>query len=101
MIGRRTAGLLAGALLLGLGAVAVAVGVSNFGGGGTPFNDFFAHWSAAQLFRTGQIGRVYDLAFLNGFRQSLDAGFDPNQPFLILHFTYPPPYLLVLWPLSR
>jgi hypothetical protein len=100
MIGRRTAGLLAGALLLGLSAVGIAIGANAFGAG-SPFNDFFANWSAAQLFRIGQTGRVYDLAFLNDFRRSLDARFDPDQPFLILPYTYPPVYLLVLWPLSR
>lgn len=98
-IGQRTARLLGAALLLVLCALAIVVTANAFGAG-APFNDFFANWSAAQLYRAGQIGRVYDLAFLNAFRQSLDSAFDPTQPYLILPFTYPPTYLLVIWPLS-
>jgi hypothetical protein len=93
-IGQRTAGLLGAALLLVLAALALIVAVHAFNAG-PPFNDFFANWSAAQLYRTGQTGRVYDLAFLNAF-----PAFDPRQPFLILPYTYPPTYLLLLWPLS-
>ncbi len=97
-IGQRTAGLLGAALLLTLSALAVIVTANAFGAG-APFNDFFANWSVAQLYRAGQIARVYDLAFLNTFRQSLDGAFDPSQPYLILPYTYPPTYLFVLWPL--
>ena len=88
-IGQRTARLLGAALLLVLCALAIVVTANAFVLG-APFNDFFANWSAAQLYRAGQIGRVYDLAFLNAFRQSLDSAFDPTQPYLILPFTYLP-----------
>jgi hypothetical protein len=60
------------------------------------YPDFYGLWSFARFVQTHTPAAIYDDAALTRYQVELDAGFTGHYPFL-----YPPPFLLLLWPLGQ
>ena len=61
----------------------------------TLYPDFFGLWSFARFVRTHPAIQIYDPAALFAYQRQLEQGGD-----ITYTYPYPPPYLLLLWPLG-
>ena len=81
--------------LLLFAAFGLAALVGYFTQPSTLYPDFFGIWSFPTFIRSHPAQQIYDPAVLFAFQRQLEHGGD-----MTYSFPYPPPYLLILWPLG-